>query len=711
MEEVLKKFGRYLLLDKIAQGGMAEIYRACPASMDGAGRLIVIKRIQQSFGGNNEFLQMFKAEIKVTMGFNHPNIVQVYDFGEEQQQPYIAMEFMDGKNLRQFISRTNEKKQPFPVELAVYIIGQAAAGLHYAHTYKDKISGESLNIIHRDISPQNILISYDGSVKVIDFGIAKASVNSEATRAGVIKGKPSYLSPEQIHGDKLDARCDIFALGAVLWELLVGRKLFSGENDLAILKMIESSQTHVKPPSAYRPEITRELDYIVLRALSKQTEKRYQSAEEFHRALHKFLISFAPDFNPSDLSYYAKDLFKDLIIEDRKHIQKLNDKAAQLLQSESQQRELVVQLSAPSVPLDEEVTRLANKGLAASGSREVKDNEALKGESVLIDKASSAGISASNLAVSNTSAKRQNFVRAANSTPKQKSSKIKDRKNGTTVVGVIAASLVALVFMGPSLGVKVPIFGSIIKSFVSEKSATLILEGNSPDAVVTIDGKEVAQGLPAMIPQLTSGKSMKILVKNAVGESFEQALSLNRGEKKYVAVIWSSPSNTTVAVVSNDNSNRTPASKVKLKINLIPGGGGSRILINGQPLSSAAPIALVPMDAPLDLTIEKTGYKTFRREFVLTSSQLAGQNEWPMDIILEPLQFGYLTIHTTPSADVILSMSGQIWNRKTPLENEKFPIGTYQARLVNADLGMEKTVTFSIAQNKVIKIDERLEVR
>jgi eukaryotic-like serine/threonine-protein kinase len=185
MGEVLKKFGRYFLLDQIAQGGMAEICRARLATPDG---LIVIKRIQASYGGSNEFLQMFKSEIKTTMGFNHPNIVQLYDFGEEQNQPYIAMELVDGKNLRQFISKCNELKQGFPIPLAVYIAEQVASGLYYAHTYKDKISGEPLNIVHRDISPQNVLISYEGNVKVIDFGIAKATTNVENSRAGVIKG-------------------------------------------------------------------------------------------------------------------------------------------------------------------------------------------------------------------------------------------------------------------------------------------------------------------------------------------------------------------------------------------------------------------------------------------------------------------------------------------------------------------------------------------
>jgi serine/threonine-protein kinase len=331
MAEVLKKFGRYFLLDHLAQGGMAEIFRARLASSDGAGRIIVIKRIQGGFGANKEFLQMFKSEIKVTMGFNHPNIVQLYDFGEENDQPFIAMEWMDGRNLRQLTTRFAELKQPFPVELVSYIIEQSAAGLHYAHSFKDKITGTPLNIVHRDISPQNILVSFEGGVKVIDFGIAKATTNVESTRAGVIKGKPSYLSPEQISGETLDGRSDIFALGAVFWELLTGRKLFAGDSDLAVLKLIESCQTHVKPPSTLNPKIPKELDYIVLRTLAKQKEKRFQTAEELQRALHKFLFSYMPEFNPSDLSFHARDLFKNEIVEDRKLMQKLHEKAEKIL--------------------------------------------------------------------------------------------------------------------------------------------------------------------------------------------------------------------------------------------------------------------------------------------------------------------------------------------------------------------------------------------
>lgn len=332
--DVLKKFDRYFLLDCIAQGGMAEIFRARLASPDGAGRLLVIKRIQASYGKNPEFQKMFKSEIKVMMGFNHPNIVHFYDYGEFKSQPFIAMEFCDGRNLRQYIHRLAEQKKTFPIEVACYIFEQVANGLHFAHVFKDKITGEPLQLVHRDVSPQNIVVTYDGGVKIIDFGIAKAKTNSEQTRVGIIKGKPPYLSPEQIIGQVLDGRSDVFSLGATFWESLTGRKLFAakkGENEFAVLKLIESADSYVQPPSTVNPAIPKELDEIVMKSLTKDREKRYQSCDDFARALRQFLNQKYPGFVPGDISHLAKQLFKDEIVEDRKNLARLSAEAEKLL--------------------------------------------------------------------------------------------------------------------------------------------------------------------------------------------------------------------------------------------------------------------------------------------------------------------------------------------------------------------------------------------
>ncbi|HAR44580.1 MAG TPA: hypothetical protein DCS07_18430 [Bdellovibrionales bacterium] len=702
MSDVLKKFGRYFLLDKIAQGGMAEIYRARLAARDGAGRLIVIKRMQAGYGGNSEFLKMFQSEIKVTMGFNHPNIAQLYDYGEEQSQPYIAMEFVDGRNLRQFISRSVELKQTFPIELASFIIEQAASGLHYAHTYKDKISGDPLAIVHRDISPQNVLISYDGAVKVIDFGIAKANVNGESTKVGIIKGKPSYLSPEQITGEVLDGRCDVFALGIVFWELLAGRKLFSGENDLATIKLIESCQNHVVAPSTYNPKIPKELDYIVLKTLAKNRDKRYQTADELQRVLHKFLYSFAGEFNPSDLSYYAKDLFKDEIIRDRKRMVELNTKAEELLNLESQ--ELSIELVSGGAVARDEKTVIGNRGVASTGSRDLFSKKDLETAGNLKMESFARGQSRS----AHQSEGGRNQERTA---PKQ-SRMAQDGQSGrgtkSRLLGTIAAGLIALL-LAPELGIKIPFLSS-----GPAQTATLVLEGDNQTAVISVNNQPWGKGLPITLKKLPAGKPLFISVRSSAG-AFDQEFNLKSGESRVVPVNISQGTGAVANHTVNAGS-RAPAGRtVQLHLNISPGGEDSSIFINGQNIDPANPTSVQPLDTALELVVQRKDFREFRREFVLQSQQVGDQKDWPMEIALEPVTYGFLSIHTTPaivSATFRSSNSGsKPWIRKTPIENEKMPVGVYNVHLIHEVLGMEKTITVTIEDQRVVSLDVPLEVK
>jgi serine/threonine-protein kinase len=711
MGEVLKKFGRYFLLDHVAQGGMAEIYRARLASADGAGRLLVIKRIQAGYGANAEFLQMFKSEIKVTMGFNHPNIVQLYDFGEEQNQPYIAMEFVDGKNLRQFLQRFSELKQTFPVELAAYIMEQAASGLHYAHCFKDKISGQPLNIVHRDISPQNILIAYEGSVKVIDFGIAKAATNSESTRAGVIKGKPSYLSPEQISGEPLDGRCDIFALGIVLWELLTGKKLFAGENDLAVLKLIESVNTHVKPPSTLNPKVPKELDYIVLKALAKQREKRYQTGEEMQRALHKFLYAFSPDFNPGDLSYHAKDLFKNEIVEDRKRIQKLNDKVEMLIASDIPEAPKAEDGPAKPERREDTTTIVEQRDKKAAELAAILKPEKIEMEAPVYNKGSSAPRARSSV-TSPTAASAPAQVRnASRPVPvQQHRAPMQAKAKGGLVKPLVgaAAALFAIAFFGPDYGISVPVLSELMGSGGGAAiEARLTLQGEATGVIVTINGKPVSNHLPFTLKGIPVGTSFQVAVNGPLG-TFQQEVTLRKGEQKTIAVAFGDTAPTVPGgggIVPD-----VGGKSIVLRLNVTPGGGGATVTVNGRPVDPNNPVVQVPLDAPLELVAERGGFKPFRREFVLESRQLNGLKEWLMDVQMEPTRFGFLTIRTTPSADATIMIDGKPWVRKTPLENEKVPVGTYSIKLANDVLGMEKQVTVSVTDGRAVTVDERLEI-
>jgi len=313
-EIIKKRFGRYLLLDHLVDGGMAKICRARHLG-EQADKIVAIKMIQSQYSSDEAFRTMFMDEIKVAFGLLHPNIAQTYDYGMDEGHLFTVMEYVDGKNLKQFLDKLREKKFVFPVEICLHIAAQACQALHYAHTLTDKLTGNAFKIIHRDISPHNLMITYDGAVKVIDFGIAKSSTNSEATQAGTIKGKLSYLAPEYLEGLELDGRYDMFALGITLWEMLCNRKLFKAENDLAVLKQIQACKVPV--PSSINPNIPKQLDEIVLKALSRDRTKRFKDMDTFNRELVKFLYSNYQNFNPSDLSYFAKDLFQEEIKIDR----------------------------------------------------------------------------------------------------------------------------------------------------------------------------------------------------------------------------------------------------------------------------------------------------------------------------------------------------------------------------------------------------------
>jgi serine/threonine protein kinase len=312
--EKRERFGRYLILDHLVDGGMAKICRARFLG-EQADKVVAIKMVQPQYSKDEAFKTMFMDEIKVTFGLLHPNVIQTYDYGLNKGQLFVAMEYCDGRNLKEFLDKLKERKFVFPVEISTYIISQACQGLYYAHTFRDKLTGTEANIIHRDISPHNIMLTYDGAVKIIDFGIAKSQSNTEATQAGTIKGKLSYLAPEYLEGAELDPRYDQFALGITLWEMLCSRKLFKENNDLAVLKKIQECKIPV--PSSINPNVPKELDEIVLKALSKDRTKRFDNLDQMNRALMKFLYAKFPDFNATDLSYFSQELFRDEIKKDR----------------------------------------------------------------------------------------------------------------------------------------------------------------------------------------------------------------------------------------------------------------------------------------------------------------------------------------------------------------------------------------------------------
>ncbi|MEO6951992.1 MAG: protein kinase [Polyangia bacterium] len=299
-------FGKYVLLERVSVGGMAEVFKAKAFGVEGFEKILAIKCILPSMADDADFIEMFIDEAKICGQLNHANICQIFELGRVAESHFIAMEFVWGKDVLQMQNRFRKLRQKMKPEMAAYIVSKICEGLDYAHKKKDA-QGRPLGIIHRDISPQNILVSYEGELKVIDFGIAKAASRSSKTQAGVLKGKFGYMSPEQVRGLPLDRRSDIFAIGTILYELLTAERLFYGESDFETLEKVRN--VDVPPPTTVNPSIPKQLERIIMRALSKDVEGRYQWAAEMAEDLNAFLVSTDPVFSAANLSQWMREQF------------------------------------------------------------------------------------------------------------------------------------------------------------------------------------------------------------------------------------------------------------------------------------------------------------------------------------------------------------------------------------------------------------------
>ena len=308
------RFGRFQLLRRIAQGGMAEVYLAQQTGPAGFSKQLVIKKIHPHLAHNEEFVGMFLDEARVAALLSHPNIGQIYELGEEHGQYYIAMEYIDGCNLRQLNKRLRRKGILMPPELAARIAADVCNALEYAHRFRDA-DQKLLRLVHRDISPQNVMMSRDGAVKLIDFGIAKATTNQQLTQGNVLKGKFSYMSPEQAAGKRLDRRSDIFSVGVVLYEMLLGEKPFrvpgqvgkSRSDNTELLRLVTRCEYRVPGPG----EVPDALVAFLKRTLTAHRGDRYQTAREARDALESALQDMPGDGSPRRLARFVSEIMSE----------------------------------------------------------------------------------------------------------------------------------------------------------------------------------------------------------------------------------------------------------------------------------------------------------------------------------------------------------------------------------------------------------------
>ena len=312
-------FGKYLLLERINVGGMAEVFKTKTFGVHGFQRIGALKRILPNIMEDEDFIKMFIDEARIATHLEHGNIVRILELGQHGHSLYIAMEYVPGRDLRELLARCRKRGIEFPINLVAYIISEACKGLDYAHRCTDLV-GNPMDIIHRDVSPQNILLSWDGAVKVCDFGIAKAQNRASQTQAGVLKGKFAYMSPEQVRGKPIDHRSDIFGLGVIAHEMVSGQRLFLGESDFSTLQRVRKAD--VRPLTLERDDVEEEFSDAILGALARDPKQRYATAQDFANAIQPWLIEGRRITSAADLEAFMQKLYAAEIAADREKMQR-----------------------------------------------------------------------------------------------------------------------------------------------------------------------------------------------------------------------------------------------------------------------------------------------------------------------------------------------------------------------------------------------------
>ena len=666
-------FGKYFLIDRIAVGGMAEIFRARSYGHAGFEKDLVIKRILAHLTENDEFVQMFIEEAKLTVQLQHPNIVQVYDFGKILENYYLAMEGPYGRDLKTVMTQVEEKKSQLPIRFAALLLHEMARGLFYAHNKRDEM-GSPLEIVHRDVSPSNIHISWDGQVKLLDFGIAKASKSTfENTEQGVLKGKFEYMSPEQAQGKVVDHRSDIFSCGICMWEMVTGERLFKSDTPLLTLSRIKAGEVPLVRQE--NPEIPRALADIIHRSLALSPEDRYQSAEEMRKDVEAYLKPSTTAEISSELAEWVQELFMVDMEMERLRLEEAR-KSATLMATMEDTVELDLLLDDEEMELDED---------EEEEERDTIEDE----ETELVAEPAQAP--------------------PGTAPPKRKS------KTGLwiglfvlllVIGGGVAAALILPGLLAPPLTV------------VPDPVAVLALEISPPeasDAQVRLDGE------PIWLPydQLQPGVPHHLEVAKEGFVTHEEDFQVAAGETHTIAVTLSPGTDEPATETGEDP---TEASDLEEPATAEPA--------TVAPVEQAPAIVFrsTPSGASVSIGGQNVGRTSYRYEGgtagqdVMARFSLDGYQDasaggvFPSNgsitvrATLEaiPVQQapGFLTINATPWADVYVDGKAV---GQTPIGSLEVTPGTHTVRLVCPPLEAEKTTTVTVGSGETKPVSADLE--
>lgn len=691
MSQKYEYFGKYILLEKLATGGMAEVFLARTPDVGGVSKFVAIKRILPQFSDNPDFIEMFKGEAKIAINLSHSNIVSIYEFGMDKGQLFLVMDYVEGRNLRQILNKLKSSNKVFSTDQVTYMVKQVAAGLDHAHRSVNSSTGKPLNITHRDISPQNVMVSFEGEVKVVDFGIAKAETQIETTRTGTLKGKFGYMSPEQAEGQPTDLRTDIFSLGIVLWELIANERLFTAKNEMGILRKIRDCQ--IPNLRKINPNIDPELERITLKALARDRNLRYQTAAALHRDLNRFLNRQYPDFSPHDFSVFVKTLYATEVLENRKRLIEYariefssttnqtdsDDRTIVMTQSAVQPQQSLPDLSsaseaaitlsktltdtdaAPSDAIRPEQTATSTEALPGPFSQDPgsePQSDTFTGLSVL-DKTSLNRSAEELLVKDNPSPARgprqsvveeDDFELEDDFSSSQRRLSARRTKSGG-VAGTLFTGILVMAVLVTSY--------AVLCRFIPQQMG-LIAQAVAPllpnDINVALHGDELYKNLTSTgpQPQNTNTQNPHVTTQNPTGNAqptpTPRPVEPNSNTNSQTIAAVPSPSNNTdyVTTPKVDGATLTPptetaaSEKIPLVVNSNP--SGAEIWINGVNTSETTPARIyVPAGNQFNIALKKDKYITYSRPIM--DARQVGRS---FHATLQKAMVGYLHIDVKP---------------------------------------------------------------
>lgn len=674
---MLENYGRYQLLKKLATGGMAQIYLARQLGMQGFEKLLVVKRILPHLAENEDFISMFLDEARIAARLNHPNVVQIFDLGQQDDTYFIAMEYIHGDDVRKVFKQAEREGTSIPLPLVCRIVTEACAGLDYAHKRTDP-GGRPLNIVHRDISPQNILVSFEGGVKVVDFGIAKAADQATVTKSGVLKGKYSYMSPEQAQGRPLDARSDVFALGVVLYELLTGTRLFKRASDVQTLNAV--TECKVEAPSSVNDRLPKELDAIVLKALVKDREQRYQDARSLQAALEAFMLKNKLPSSSVNLATFMQEIYAERLAREAEEGRLLFTDSSDALANPLDEP---FEKATPAKQSSRSLAKVSTAGEKATPRRDSTRMEGARGPSAVKPAVQTVEID-------------QPFDELSKSLKTESlatQQRPRDLPWPWIVSGVLAA--VGLVVLGVLLFRGGP--------------AKVTVTSEPVGAVVKLEGKVVDCRTPCTLPTMKAG---------------DYALELTRSGHRTLVTRLTVPASgeqTVPFVLERAEPVPVPTPvkrEVALSVETEP--AGATVSVDGLRRGDAPVTVALTAGKPVLVAVELEGHERVEQKVELP----LGQAEVTKRFVLRPVQVGQPKVpkkdpkkepevRPVPMGTVRFFTDASTWASvecppykfgETPFGDKQLPAGEHKCTFTNTDLGKKQTKVVRVEAGEVLKV-------